>query len=532
MLKSLTILNFILIEKAQIEFGAKLNVITGESGAGKSIILQAIAIICGHKVSSELVQKNKNEASLTAVFSAPPNLDLLTDFIIEDNEIIIRKIIKKNGTSKTYLNDQSITTSFLTKITEQLLERHGQNEQKNLISRTKQRKYVDSLISEDELFIKLKDKSKKINEIKQEITEITKLKDKGDFELGYLQQIKTDFNQLKPNENEFPQLNITYQKNKESTKQQQKLKQILNFFNGDNNLNQQLNQLAKTAQEIEGDFPYDKIIDKPLEQINIILDQVEENILNQLEQNNLSNDNENISERISEYKRLARKYQKNPEELFTYNQTVNERILYLEQLQERERKLKEDLKQVCQSYFNYANKLSMARKEQAKKLINIVSSHLTDLNFQNAKFEIKIEHNENHNFSMQGFDLVEFYFSANKGIEAKLLSKIASGGEISRIMLALKLALKNSGQTILFDEIDAAIGGKTALMLAHKLQSLSDNNQVILITHQAIIAEKADHHLKVKKDNLSTYSLTQINKLNKLEKKLELERMLFGKEVD
>lgn len=530
MLQKLTIKNFVLIEEVNVEFTSGLNVITGETGAGKSLILKAINLLIGKKISGNFVRNGANQATIIGVFKKPDSF-VNPDDIEIDEEIIIRKVIKENNSSKFYLNDIPVTINLIQKISVSLLEIHGQSEQRFLTASDKQLDFIDSMISDDDLILAVRSEFREIQNIEKELEGIANIKKSASYEALYLKQILEDLQSLAPEEHEYENIENDFFKIKEQEKNKTSLSEITNLFTAedaicDMNAKAQ-NKISSLADKLQHTAEIEKAIISLSEQADLIvtsLKKIKDDI------SNLSGDSAQISERISEYKRLARKYQKAPFELASFFLEIRNKVSYLENLEAREEELTKMLKKQKEAFVNLAKELSAKRTDRIHLIENEISSHFADLNMPNAKLTLEHKIASESEYNSRGIDKITFLFSANPGQKKQEISKVASGGELSRIMLALKIIQKDYKETtsIIFDEIDSGIGGNTAAKLAEKLAKLAKYTQIILVTHQALIADLADGNFLLKKEVKDSKTTTNLLKLSKSDKEKEMKRLFYG----
>lgn len=557
MLNSLTINNIVIISQAQIEFKSGLCVLTGETGSGKSILLDALGLAIGFRSTSRLIGSDSNKAEVSAEFDISNNNQCQK--ILNDNSLIdgenanilrIRRIILENSTSKVFVNDQAIGVSLLSKIGETLVEINGQHDQHGLLNASSHLLMLDEFANNSQLVEKLKKQYQELKKIDQEISQINNKTLQANREKDYLEHIINELSETNIKENEEQQLIA----NKEKILAQEK---ILNFLNDlKQNLSEALGYLM-SSQKIF--LKNQNIID------NHLLDQIEkfikfnedsENNLNNIEQfitfiNNLIRslnqqnfDRETIEERLFIIKNLARKFNVHSNELYKIIEDAKNKINLIEDSQKILNNLQKQKLDHLKHYRQIAEELSNKRQKSAKILSKKVEEELQFLKMAETKFKVEfINFEKNSNFeknleeyNINGFDRVRFLASTNNN-DFDEITKIASGGELSRFMLALKVALIDvkSTPTIIFDEIDTGISGSTAQAVGKRLKTLARNLQILVVTHQAQIASKADTHFKISK-NLTLNSSnkkfqTIIEILNNTQSDQEIARMLSGEEI-
>ena len=534
MLNSLMVKNFAIIDNINIEFNDGFTAITGETGAGKSLLIDAIGLLLGDRSSSSMVRNGESKAIIEGVFSNLSNKtkEILEDFeLLEDDELIIKKEININGKSTTRVNGYAVSINQLDEIAKTLADIHTQNDTKKLFEPKNYLSFIDN--NESTLLLK-KYQSSRIEylnayneyaKILNDIESYQKEKDYLDYKYQILESANLKENELETLEEEYNLLN-NYEmifKN---------LQNIKNVFE-DNNISTSLYSISNMIEKISDVDSKFNIINEIVKNSYYELNDVESQITQKL--NNLefdSNYYNEITERINFLKNLQYKYKKSIKELICYKNELKEMS---EKLLDSDVVIEDSLKNIKKLYNDtkiYALELSDARKRNAKKLVEDIKESLSDLMLDKVKLEIifkniLIDDMNLNSFPKNGIDEVEILISFNVGEPLKDLSKVASGGEMSRVMLAIKTHLmKNMGlSTMIFDEIDSGVSGSVAYQVAKKLKNISNHTQVFSITHLPVVAAMADSHLYIKKivENDSTKTLIEeldyedrINVLSKL----------------
>jgi len=556
-LNSLTINNIVIISQARIEFKSGLCVLTGETGSGKSILLDALGLIIGFRSTSRLIGLNSNKAEVSAEFDIANNnfckKILVENSLIDDenpDNLRIRRIILENSTSKVFVNDQTIGVNLLSKIGETLVEINGQHDQHGLLNSSLHLTMLDEFANNSELLAKLRKKYQELKNIDQEISEINHKTTQANREQDYLEHVIKELSEADVKENEEQQLIA----NKEKFLAQEK---ILNFLN---DLKQNLSEALSFLMSSQRIFLKNQnIIDNHLiEQIQQFkkFNEDSENNLNNIEQfitfiNNIIRsinaqnfDRDTIEERLFIIKNLARKFNVQSNELSKIIEDAYGKINLISDSKKILNDLQNQKSEHLKQYHQIAEELSNKRQKSAKILSKKVEEELQFLKMAETKFKVEfvnLEKNTNsekiaEEYNFNGLDRVRFLASTNNN-NFDEITKIASGGELSRFMLALKVALIDvkSTPTIIFDEIDTGISGSTAQAVGKRLKTLASNLQILVVTHQAQIASKADTHFKISK-KLCTNSVqkkynTIIEILNNSQSDQEIARMLSGEEI-
>lgn len=542
MLTELNINNILLIENLRIEFKNGFTAITGQTGAGKSILLDSISIILGKRAEVNILRDENKQGMIIATFKQNNNglRNILCNngFINEkDDTIIIKKIITKNG-SKIFINDIQTTVQFINSIANNILEIYSQFEQTDLFNLKKHLEILDNFsnLSKEidflkNLFFSMKETEKKYYETEENI----KMQKKNS---EYLNNLVNDIKTLNIKENEYDDLLnkknkmidgekiATYVENSYSIFCDAKIGNIINKVQ--ENLQRASDIISKQNEDMRKSFSE---VNEELENI-YNSSQIAEEILTDLNTKYYFNENEinNIEERISAINEIARKYKTTPYELKDKLITAQNQLDQISISDEILKKLKNELEEKKQKYLSFANELSEKRKKAAKKFENIVIKKLLNLKMDNAIFFVSFEETEPTEL---GIDKVSFFASMNSGLQPLPIHKIASGGELSRFMLAFKSSFcdKNDISTIIFDEIDTGVSGSVAFAIGKEMKNMSKHRQVICITHSPQVAVCADKHFFVKKDQNHGIATTTVKDLTDNERINTIAEMLSNDKI-
>lgn len=549
MLLSLSIQNIVLIEKTEIKFSRGLCILTGETGSGKSILLDALGLAIGFRSSFRLIGNDENKAVVSAEFDISKN-QICKNFL-EKNDLLdaenpdllrIRRIIQENSSGKIYLNDQIIGVNILAKIGEFLIEIHGQHDQRGLLNPAAHLHILDEFC-ENEIHLKnLKKNYAELKEVDEKILTLKAKKNLAEKEKDYLEYIILELENADVKAGEENDLVAK----KDQFNAQEK---ILNFLSElKTNFTEANSQLISAQrilirnQNIINNFLSDK--KNSFEELSEKIDRQNDGLdsaissINDLSSNltNSENSLEEIEERLFYIRSLARKFSVTTDELPKIIFDAKEKLNLIKNEEEVTSDLENQRLKLFQNYKKIADELSSRRKKSAIILAKKVEEELKFLKMENTKFLVDVSFSNQEKTSefcsAGGYDKVRFTASMNKN-NFDDISKIASGGELSRFMLALKVALINvkSVPTMIFDEIDTGIGGSTADAVGKRLKTLSENLQILVVTHQAQIAAKADTHFKISKTSEAKKIKTLIEKLDKKNRQIEIARMLSGEEI-
>lgn len=540
MLETLSIRNIVLVEKLDIEFEKGLCVMTGETGAGKSILLDALGLALGNRADFSLIRSNSNKGTVSATFDVRNNQevqDILDSNDIDlENSINLRRTLNIDGKSKAFCNDIPVSVSFLKKIGDCIAEVQSQRSENDLFSVNTQMKLLDKYAQNLELKNKLKAVFTEKSNLLLSLNDL----EKRLFDLNVDEKFKTD--SLK----EIKEFN-TYLGEEQNLVQERalmknldKIQSILNnaiaLVGGNDGINSNINKLdriiTRSFEEFKG-----KLDENFLSQIEKFLIEGNEieNILISLKDTIGSNSNniDEIEDRLFSLRALARKHNCKCDELLDIEKNLSMQINKREDIEKEIFKLRGKINISEKNYKTISSELSTIRKKAAKQLEIEIANEFSPLKLENTVFKVTIKEKIKSEWSSDGLDHVVFEVSTNKGVPFLPLAQIASGGEMSRIMLALQVILKrrNINKAIIFDEVDSGIGGSTADAVGERLYKLSKEFQVIAITHSPQVAAKGSYHLKIQKQSVNNFTFTNIKEISNKERQEEIARMLSGKSI-
>ena len=536
MLSSIYIKNFAIIDKLEIDFHENMSVLTGETGAGKSILIDAINIVFGNKKTNKIMRNENLETEIVCQFHITNKnvLDLLEDKdLIDGEDCIFRRNINIKNTSKIYINDKPVTSGTAKLIGNLIIDIHGQHENQLILSKDEQRNRLDNFSKINTEKEKIKIILLEINNLKKTLSGASLNNEEYDEKVSLLEyeieELETEA--LEPND--YNLLSEEFQKLSNSDFLNKKIDECKSFLENENN-NDIYTQLSRINKNLEEIIKIDEKCNDCLDLNTGILDQTK-NLLKMLEKysNSINQDAEKMSilnEKILLLNNLSRKYNVTEKELTSVLNKKIEKLILLKNNKDNIQKNNKKIKENISNYHEIAKVISKLRTKEALVLEKKITSELKKLGMNDCNFKIDIA-TDNTQINKNGYDNVSFLIKTNKKSKLLPLSDIASGGELSRLSLVIQLETRsnNDCETMIFDEIDTGIGGATSEILGNHLANLSDKTQVLCVTHLAQIAAKAKHHYLVSKNKeLSSTELMYLDNDKRVE---ELARMIGGIEL-
>ncbi len=539
MLQSLRVNNFALMEELEVTFGEGLNILTGETGAGKSILLGSIQAVLGAKTSKDVIRNGAESAYIEVVFENCGDAVLeelrRQELSAEDGSVIISRKVTTGGKSVSRINGETVNAATVKAIASLLLEIHGQQEHHTLLNKEKHLDLLDRYAGEQVTAQKKKVEElwQTYRQIKGELAQAKEDATNKNRDCSYLEFALREIRSAAYKEGEEEQLERDFEKLSHAKVLASAVAGALSMTaeGGKDTADSLMNQAVKYLSKVSG---YDKDAEElysQAEEIMALLSEFNRGAGQYLER--LTGSEEEyafVSERLDLLNRLKSKYGKTMEDVLAYGRECEEKLekyadydAYLERLEREYAAVEDRLTKACEE-------LSGQRQTAATELSKRIETALSELNFLAVQFEIRLEKTE---FGPKGFDSAEFYIATNPGEEIKPLIKVASGGELSRIMLALKSVFADRDEipTLIFDEIDTGISGRTAQMVSEKMADIAKSRQILCITHLPQIASMADHHFLIEKSTDGVKTVTQIEELNQTDSVEELARMLGGASI-
>ena len=524
MITTLHIKNIGIIEDITIDFNQGLNVLTGETGAGKTLIIDSLQIISGGRFSKEMIRKGENQSFVELCMYEPENQNAI------EGNIIVSREINLNGKNMCKINGRMVTVNELKEFMFQFIEIHGQNDNQNLLENKMHLNYLDGFIAEGIL-----EQKKKYEELYQQYCEI-KQELKANFgdekerqrKLDLLQYQRKEIEEadLKANEEEELEEKRKIIVNAEKITQNLQEADTLISEDGIDNISMAIRALEKIEQI---DTKYEKA-SSSLKSIYYELQELARDVSTYRSDMELDEEErEFVEERLDLIYSLKRKYGNTIPEILNYKEEIKKEIGHIENLEDYNAKLRKKQKEIEEQMKLLANEMHEIRNRKAQELSQKINQELEELEMKNAKVNVKVTYLQNE-YRKTGKDNVIFYIVTNQGEEEKELSKIASGGEMSRTMLAIKKVLADSDKmpVLIFDEIDTGISGKAANSVANKLKRIANNHQVMCISHLPNIAAMADYNYFINKEIKKDRTRTQIRLLQENEVIEEIARISAG----
>ncbi len=535
MLTQLSIQNVVLIEKLVIDFKQGLCVLTGETGAGKSVLLDSLGLALGVRAESGLVRKGAKEASVTATFQIPDDHAAFgvlnaANITIEDDVLLLRRMVNASGKSRAYINDQPVSVSLLKSVGDALVEIHGQFETQGLLNPATHRAMLDIYAQIDGAA--LSDAWHEWKEAQDTLNDLERMSTRAHEEEEYLRMSLEDLQNLDPKIGEEAELSELRERVKHRESVLLGLSSALNALNADDD------PVQRAWAEL------DKIAHQAGEGVNAALDalsrasaeiaeghSVIQNLLIDLQDG--EQNIEDIDDRLYALRMQARKHKCDCDDLPQMLEKLSDQLSKIENADEEITKQRHICTKARDEYIAQAKAISAKRREVGETLNSLVQAELAPLKLEKARFVTQVDQQDEVEWNAHGMDRVRFLVSTNPGREPAAIHKIASGGEMSRFMLALKVIIAQAGSThsFIFDEVDAGIGGATADAVGERLSRLAESKQVLVVTHAPQVAARANHHWIVRKDG-DTEVTTDIVPLTTREERCEeIARMLAGADI-
>lgn len=539
MLLNLHVKNLALIEETEVNFGQGLNILSGETGAGKSIIIGSVNLALGEKVPKAMLRENADYALVELVFTVEHSHQEQAlrelDIFPENGEIIMSRKIMSSGRSVCRINSETVSAALMRKVASLLIDIHGQHEHQSLLTKKNHMKYLDDY-AKRELAVKKEELSgfyQNYIKCRHQLEEASLDAEQQARELSFLQyEIEEIENaNLQPGEDE--QLEADYRRLSHGRKIMEAAAECRELCS--DGMNSASDNIGRAVRALLGVSDYDAQmsgLSEQLQEIDNLMNDFNRDLADYLSELDFSDETfAAVEERLDTINHLKSKYGKTIELILEEKSNKEAQVEKLLHYDEYRRQLEADLKQAEDNLKAVSGEVSGIRRKYAKILVSETREALMDLNFLDVQFEM--EFSKTDHYTANGWDEARFMISTNPGEPLKPLDSVASGGELSRIMLALKTVLAENDEieTLIFDEIDSGISGRTAQMVAEKIKLTGRNHQVICITHLPQIAAMADSHFLIEKTSSETSTISLIRKLDQEESVSELARMLGGVKI-
>lgn len=540
MLQTLSIKQFAIIDELEIHFSDGLTVLSGETGSGKSIIIDAIGQLIGMRASSDFVRHGEKKAIIEGIFDIDNSKEAISvlnklDIDIDEDFLLVKREIFSSGKSICRINNQIVTLQDLRKVMQELLDIHGQHETQTLLKQKYHLKLLDDYAENQYSRVKEQYETT-FNEYKEKKKELEELQSADQALLQRLDLMKFQFEELQEaslKDGEITQLESDIKRIQNSEKLSLALNNAHVTLTDEHAITDRLYELSNHLQTIDDIIPGRfKKLKEDIDQFYYTLEDAKHELYDEM--SNTEFDEQLLNElesRMNLLNNLKRKYGKTIDELITYQSKLESEIAKIENYEESTSQLKEEIDLLYEKVIKYGQSLSKERRIVARTLRDHIVAEIQNLQMKDANLEISFQPLETP--TIEGIEFVEFLISPNKGEPLKSLNKIASGGELSRIMLALKsIFVESRGQTaILFDEVDSGVSGQAAQKMAEKMRDIAKYIQVICISHLPQVASMSDHHLLISKMSKNDRTTTQVKELKKEDKIDEIARMISGASV-
>lgn len=539
MLLELTIKNFAIIEDLRVEFSSGFNVITGETGSGKSIIFDALSVVLGARANKDLIRHGQESAYIEAIFTS---YDKNICEIFEENNIeigdliIISREIKNDRPSISKVNGRSVSTTILSKISSGLIDIFAQNESISLMNPKTQKNLIDSFADEGHYnnLNLLEEKFKKLNDLISDYEKKSSSNSDRDREMDLLKYQIDEIEEASLTSSDDEELEDEYKLVSNASAISKNLADSINILKSNYNTESvedlldraisEISQVCESYKDVENDY-------QELEDIRYRIQDIIRNLENYSDSIEYSPEKlMNLESRINLVNNLKKKYGSSVDDIYKYLDEIKDKYEFLKNYDIEIQKLKTKIDKSRKDCLDLAKIISNKRKEIAKIFSKKIEDELKELNIKDARFKVDFHEKD---LSYDGIDDIEFMIITNEGEDFKAMSKIVSGGELSRIMLAFKsiIAKRDNIQTLVFDEIDSGISGITAQIIAKKIRNISENSQVIAISHLPQIVSAADHQYLIEKVKDDKSVISEITKLDNEGRIKELARLIGGMNV-
>ena len=537
MLKQLCINNLAVIDNIELSFREGLTVLTGETGAGKSILIDALGLVLGDRADTAVIRTSCARTEISATFDVGRNkrlLQLLDEQSISgaDNELVIRRIINREGRSRAYINTTAVPLQLLRDARAFLVHIHGQHEHQNLLKRDEQRELLDSFGNHEEIAQQVSRAFEKWDGVTRELRLLADTKGESGARLSLLKYQAEELQGLELEENEVDRLEDEYKRLVNMNSLLETAQQALDgLYTGEQSANDRINSVKKELAGLERFDSSLTSITGLLENAAIHIAEATDELrsyLGKLDQDPVHL--RQVEQRLGKLHDMARKHRVQPQLLFSHHLAVTEKLEVMERKCARQAELKQEQLRALEEYRTAADSLGEHRHQCATAMAANISGRIRTLGMPEGKFRINVTSGVDLKPHRKGNNQVEFLVSASPGQTLLPLRKVASGGELSRISLAIQVSVKrdSNAATMIFDEVDAGIAGGIAEIVGNLLHQLATDRQILCVTHLPQVASQGDNHIKVTKTFDKKTTETRVQPLDKEERVEEIARMLGG----
>lgn len=539
LLKHLHIRDFAVIEEVDIPFNSGLTVFTGETGAGKSIMVGALGLVLGDRADSGIVRTGCERTEITAIFDIE-NEDGIQSVLAEqeiscEDELILRRVINKDGRSRAYVNGSSVPAQLLRALGERMVDIHGQHTHQSLLKADVQRNLLDEFGNHQQQINEVKDAWKLWHATELELQALSGDSRDHDAQMTLLQYQIQELEALNPGESKFSDVEEEYGRLSNTNRILEVCQETLQQLSDDEHSTQ--SQISHRLNELQDIQKFDQSLSSVIDLLNNATIQVSEasdELRHYLDRLELDPEKlKAVEDKLGALHDMARKHKIQPEALADHFLALQKELHKLENSEARYRELLVLQETTIEQYRKAAARLNQCRHQSAHRLSDDITKKLNDLGMPGGKFLIEISDIGKDTPLQHGMDKIAYLVSLNPGQPLQPLSKVASGGELSRISLAIQVTgSKDKGiPTLIFDEVDSGIGGGVAEIVGKLLHSLSDKRQIFCVTHLPQVASQGDHHMQVAKATHAGTTLTRVSELNQEEQIDEIARMLGGVKI-
>jgi DNA repair protein RecN (Recombination protein N) len=544
MLKHLYIRNFAIIDELELDFKSGMTALTGETGAGKSILLGALNLVLGDRADNDSIKQGCEYAEIVAEFDTSQLKDvtswLVTQELNTDEECILRRRITKDGRSRAYVNSTPVNLQVIRELAEMLIDIHGQHEHQSMMKSSVQRQLLDDFAKHSPLLEKVSNLYVELKLVEEQLQHLQQTSNEQNDRLDLLRFQTQELDTLALEANEYETLNKQHSRLANAEKISTTVQQAIHRLSEDDNTNVQ-SAVSFIINSLTAINQLDASLEPVSEMLTEALVQIDESVsLLQNYNDNVDLDTSQLAtteQRIQDILDLARKHRVDAESLHALHEKLQKELDDIDHVDERLEQLSNQQSTIEKEYHSACGTLSTSRNKAANKLNKLITKSMQTLGMSGGKFEIALEPDKNKR-SAYGHDDIEFTVTANSGQKCKPIARVASGGELARISLAIQMIIADSSKipSLIFDEVDSGIGGGIAEIVGQHLRTLGSSNknktnQVICITHLPQVASQAHQHLRVEKQTQKKQTTSQVVTLDEEQRRQEIARMLSGVKI-